>query len=108
MKIAITSSGNSPDAIMDSRFGRCKYFVFYDTETGAMEFLPNPNIDAIEGAGPASVQLVASKSVDKVVSGEFGNKVKALFDSLKIQLIIPESPDLTINQIINMFILQRQ
>ena len=46
MKIAITSSGNSPDAIMDSRFGRCKYFVFYDTETGAMEFLPNPNIDA--------------------------------------------------------------
>ena len=102
MKIAITSTGNSPDATLDSRFGRCSYFVIYDTESGSTEFIPNPNKQAMEGAGPASIQLVASKGVEKVVSGEFGAKVKAIFDSLKIQLIIVNDGTMTINKIIDM------
>lgn len=103
MKIAITSTGNTPDATMDSRFGRCMYFVIYDTQTGGTEFIPNPNKEALEGAGPASVQLVASKGVEKVISGEFGSKVKAIFDSLKIQLVILNNPNTTIAQIIEKF-----
>jgi len=102
MKIAITSTGNSPDATLDSRFGRCSYFVIYDTESGSTEFIPNPNKQAMEGAGPASIQLVASKGVEKVVSGEFGAKVKAIFDSLKIQLVIVNDCNMTINNIIEM------
>ena len=102
MKIAITSTGNSPDATLDSRFGRCSSFVIYDTESGSTEFIPNPNKQAMEGAGPASIQLVASKGVEKVVSGEFGAKVKAIFDSLKIQLIIVNDGTMTINKIIEM------
>jgi predicted Fe-Mo cluster-binding NifX family protein len=31
MKVAITSTGNSPESTLDSRFGRCSYFVIYDT-----------------------------------------------------------------------------
>jgi len=88
MKIAITSTGNNIEAQLDKRFGRCSYFVVYDTATKSTEFIPNPNIDSIEGAGPASVQLVSSKGVKKVVSGEFGAKVKSIFDSLQIQLIV--------------------
>ena len=84
MKIAITSTGNSLDASLDSRFGRCSYFVIYDTESQSTEFIPNPNKEALEGAGPASVQLIASRGVKKVVSGEFGAKVKNLFDSMSI------------------------
>lgn len=87
MKVAITSSGNSLDSIIDQRFGRCAYFVIYDTDTKATEFIPNPNKNAQEGAGPASVQLVAGKSISKVISGEFGVKIKPIFDSLKIQMI---------------------
>jgi len=33
------------------------------------------------------VQLVASRNVKKIVSGEFGMKIKPLLDSLKIQMI---------------------
>ena len=108
MQIAITSTGNSLDALMDGRFGRCMYFVIYDTETGATEFVPNPNKEALEGAGPASVQLVASKGVEKVISGEFGSKVKAIFDSLKIQLVILKDPHITIGQIIEKFATQKK
>ncbi len=102
MKVAITSTGNSPDARLDSRFGRCSYFVVYDTESHSTEFIPNPNKDNVEGAGPASAQLVASKGARKVVSGEFGAKVKSLFDSLQIQLIVIHESEKKISEIIEL------
>jgi predicted Fe-Mo cluster-binding NifX family protein len=102
MKVAITSTGNSPDAKIDSRFGRCSYFVVYDTISCSTEFIPNPNSENIEGAGPASVQLVASRGVSKVVSGEFGAKVKSIFDQLKIQLVVLNDPEKKISEIIDL------
>jgi predicted Fe-Mo cluster-binding NifX family protein len=35
MKIAITSTGNHPDAKLDRRFGRCDWFVIFDTSSGS-------------------------------------------------------------------------
>ena len=102
MKVAITSTGNTLDSTLDQRFGRCTCFVIYNTETKGIEFIPNPNRDAQEGAGPASVQIVASRSVEKVISGEFGIKIKSLFDSLKIQMIILKEPEKKISEIIDM------
>jgi predicted Fe-Mo cluster-binding NifX family protein len=74
----------------------------YDTDTKGIEFIPNPNKDAEEGAGPASVQLVASRGVQKVISGEFGIKIKSLLDSLKIQMVILKQPEKSIQEIIDM------
>jgi predicted Fe-Mo cluster-binding NifX family protein len=102
MKVAITSKGNNLESKLDQRFGRCAYFIIYDNESRSMEFIPNPNKDVQEGAGPASVQLVASKKVNKIISGEFGIKIKSMLDSLKIQMIILKEPDKTIQEIIDM------
>jgi len=102
MKVAITSSGNTMESKLDQRFGRCSFFVIYDSETKGMEFIPNPNKDAQEGAGPASVQLVASRNVSKIISGEFGIKIKSLIDSLKIQMIALKDSDKSINEVIEM------
>lgn len=102
MKVAITSTGNTLESTIDPRFGRCSYFVIYDIDTKAMEFIPNPNKSADEGAGPASVQVVASKEVNKIISGEFGMKIKSLLDSLKIQMVIVKDTDKTISEIIEM------
>ena len=101
MIVAITSTGNSLENKLDQRFGRCGFFIIFDTETKGMEFIPNPNKDAQEGAGPASVQLVASRNVQKIISGEFGIKIKSLLDSLKIQMIVFKEPEKTIGEIIN-------
>ena len=102
MKVAITSTGTTLESTLDQRFGRCAYFVFYDTTNKGLEFIPNPNKEAEEGAGPASVQLVASRNVKKIVSGEFGIKIKPLLDSLKIQMIALKEPEKTIKEIIEM------
>ncbi|NLU38166.1 MAG: diguanylate cyclase [Bacteroidales bacterium] len=102
MKTAITSTGNSLESKLDRRFGRCSFFVIYDTESKSVEFIPNPNKENVEGAGPASVNLIASRDAKKVVSGEFGAKVKSLFDSLQIQLIVLNDEEKTINEIIEL------
>src|SRR4030043_1201955 len=102
MKVAITSTGNNLESKLDQRFGRCSYFVIYDLETKGIEFIPNPNKDTQEGAGPASLQLVASYNVQKIISGEFGIKIKSLLDSLKIQMIVLKEPEKSIREIIEM------
>jgi len=102
MKVALTSTGNSLESKLDQRFGRCSYFVIYDLETKGIEFIPNPNKDTQEGAGPASVQIVASRNVQKIISGEFGIKIKSLLDSLKIQMIVLKEPEKKIEEIIKM------
>ena len=102
MKIAITSTGNTLESTIDPRFGRCAYFVVFDTESKSMEFIPNPNKEAEEGAGPAAVQLIASRNATKIVSGEFGMKIKSLLDSLKIQMIVIKDPEKKISEIIAM------
>jgi predicted Fe-Mo cluster-binding NifX family protein len=102
MKVAITSTGNSPESKLDQRFGRCKFFAFHDTETGNLEFVANSNAESLDGAGPASVQFVAARGVEKIVSGEFGIKIKSLLDSLKIQMIILKDENKTVKEIIEM------
>ena len=102
MKVAITSTGNSTESLLDSRFGRCAYFAVYDTISHSIEFISNPYKENIEGAGPALLQLISSRKVEKVVSGEFGAKVKSIFDSLQIQLVVLKDTEKNISQIIEL------
>lgn len=100
MKTAITSTGNNSDAKLDHRFGRCSYFVIYDSESKSVEYIPNPFVEAEEGAGSESVKLLASRNVTRIISGEFGLKIKPLLDSLKIQMIVLKDSEKKISEII--------
>ena len=102
MKIAITSTGNTFTSKLDQRFGRCSWFVFYDTVSLGVEFLPNPFKDAEEGSGASSISLLTEREVKKIVSGEFGIKVKPLLDSHQIQMIILKNSEKTIQEIIDL------
>jgi len=72
MKICVTSEGNTLDSKIDPRFGRCQYFIIIDNETLEFEAIRNPNLDAMGGAGVQSGQLVASKKVKVVITGNVG------------------------------------
>jgi hypothetical protein len=50
----------------------------------------------------ASVELLALRNVNKIVSGEFGIKIKPLLDRLKIQMIVLKRPEKKIQEIIEM------
>jgi len=87
MKVVITSLEDTLDSKLDTRFGRCSYFAIYDTETQFTQFIKNPHKDDNEGVGPASAQFVLSKGISKVISGVFGGKARAVFESLNIEMI---------------------
>ena len=72
MKICVTSEGSSLDSKVDPRFGRCQYFIIADSDTLEFEVVENPNIESIGGAGIQSAQLVSSKQVKAVVTGNVG------------------------------------
>ncbi|MFZ5905818.1 MAG: NifB/NifX family molybdenum-iron cluster-binding protein [Nitrospirota bacterium] len=72
MKICVTAQGDTLDAPVDPRFGRCQYFVIVDTETLQYEAVRNPNIDSSGGAGIQSGQIMADRKVKAVVTGNVG------------------------------------
>ena len=72
MKICITSEGGNLDSKVGPRFGRCQNFIIADTDTLEFEAIGNPNIESMGGAGIQSAQLVASKQVKAVVTGNVG------------------------------------
>ena len=103
MKIAITSTGDTVNSTIDSRFGRCTFFAIHNTDTKSTEFFLNPSKEAQEGAGPAAVQFVAAHKVSKIVSGEFGMKIKSLLESLNIEMIINKDSASKITDVIELY-----
>jgi len=72
MKICITSEGETLDSKVDPRFGRCRNFIFFDTDTGNFEAEENTSSQFQGGAGIQSGQLVVSKGVNAVLTGNVG------------------------------------
>lgn len=72
MKICVTSEGSNLESKIDSRFGRCKYFIIVDIDSMKFDAIENPNISAMGGAGIQSGQFIANKGVKSVLSGNIG------------------------------------
>lgn len=72
MKICITAEGKTLDSKVDPRFGRCQNFIFFDSETGNFQAQENANAQFQGGAGIQSGQLMVSKGVQVVLTGNVG------------------------------------
>ena len=72
MIIGITATGQGWDAQVDPRFGRCACFAIVDVDKMTIENIDNANVDASGGAGINSAQLVASKNVVAIITGNCG------------------------------------
>ncbi len=87
MKIAATSTGPDLDAAIDPRFGRCAYFVIFDSESGALEATPNPFLDAAGGAGTQAAQWILGQGVDALLTGRCGPKAAAVLHDAGIRMV---------------------
>ena len=73
MKVAISAQSNDIDSIIDPRFGRARWFIVADTETGQWQGHDNAaNVDAGGGAGVQAGSTVASQGVEAVITGNVG------------------------------------
>jgi len=72
MKIALSATAPSLDAEVDPRFGRCRYFIIVDSQSMEFEAVDNSNAMAAGGAGISTAQMIASKGVEVVLTGNCG------------------------------------
>ncbi len=80
MRVAVTAKEAAISSPLDQRFGRARYLIVIDTETGASEVHDNEvNLNAEQGAGIQTAQNVAQLGVEAVLTGHVGpNAFRAL------------------------------
>ncbi|BAL80410.1 NifB/NifX family molybdenum-iron cluster-binding protein [Caldisericum exile] len=85
MIIAITSSGNTLDSMVDPRFGRCPYFIIGDP----MQFkaIDNSGAGRQGGAGVNTAQFLIDEGVQILVSGNAGPNAEQALKSSVIRII---------------------
>ena len=75
MKIVVTASGRTLADAMDTRFGRARYFLLVDSDTGTVAAHDNAqNLNAVQGAGIQAAEAVARLGAEAVVTGNVGPK----------------------------------
>jgi len=86
-KVAITSSGNTLDALVDPRFGRCAYFIIVDTDTMQFKVVENSGAGRQGGAGVNAAQLLIDEGVEVLVSGNVGPNAEQALKSGNVKII---------------------
>jgi len=87
MKIGITAQGSSLDSEVDPRFGRCEYFIIVDSDSLEFEVIENFSVEAASGAGVQSGQLVATKGVKAILTGNIGPNAFQVLQAAGIEVI---------------------
>jgi len=87
MKIAITSMGEKLEDKVDPRFGRCHYFILFDTENNKFEAVENTGAQGMGGVGILSGQIMADKGVETVLTGSCGPNAFQTLQAAGIKVI---------------------
>jgi len=88
MRAAVTASQPAMDAAVDPRFGRCPHFVIVDTDTMAVETMPNSGVGLGSGAGIEAGRLLADAAVETVLTGHCGPNARETLAAAGIQVIV--------------------
>jgi len=87
LKIAVSATGADLDATVDPRFGRCPFFMIVDADTMRFEAVPNVSQQSPSGAGIEAAQIIVSKGVEVVLTGNVGPNAYQALSAAGIQVI---------------------
>ena len=89
MKIAITSQGNDLQSQVDPRFGRARWFIIFDTETGQFDVHDNEqNVNAVQGAGIQASQNLSQYGASFLLTGHCGPNAFRTLSAAGIKVIV--------------------
>jgi predicted Fe-Mo cluster-binding NifX family protein len=102
MKIAITAQSKELSSEVDLRFGRAKWIIVADTETGDYAAHDNTvNLNAVQGAGIQTGQNIANLDVEAVITGNVGPNAFRTLSEAKVKVFLADKQ--TIRQAIEAF-----
>ena len=89
MKIVISSTGKTLESEVDTRFGRCPYFLIVEIENKKLK-----NVKAIEntatsqagGAGISAAEVVANEKPEVVITVNMGPRAFSVFEQFGMKI----------------------
>lgn len=96
MKIALTTQGSTLEALLDPRFGRCRFFILFDSETQLISVIENTQqLNATQGAGIQAAQHVIRAGAQALISGHCGPKAFRVLKAAGIPIYLSDAKPLT-------------
>ena len=87
MKIAISAESDRITGAVDTRFGRARGFIIYDTDTDGNVFIDNKQIlESAQGAGIQSAKTVINAGVAILITGNVGPKAYTTLQAAGIEI----------------------
>jgi predicted Fe-Mo cluster-binding NifX family protein len=106
MRIVISSTGKDLKSEVDSRFGRCPYFLLVEIDEQSKEIkdfevIENTAQKEVGGAGITAGELVGNLKPNAVITTNMGPRAFQIFEQLKIKVYQGEGK---IKEILNRFL----
>jgi predicted Fe-Mo cluster-binding NifX family protein len=87
VKVAVTSQGQDPDCAIDPHFGRARYVLVVDTNTGSFVVRSNTGPKrTLHTAGIQSAGALISMGAEAVISGHIGPKAFATLEAANVKV----------------------
>ncbi len=88
MKIAFTTTGTGWDAMIDPRFGRTEYILFFNEEKEELTSYDNREIiNVAHGAGPKTAQKIFEQAPQVLITGNGpGGNAAAVLDQMELKV----------------------
>ncbi len=94
MIIVITAEDFKFSSKLDLRFGRAKFFIAYNSETGDWRAVDNKqNLNAAQGAGIQAAQMVIDLNAEVVITGNCGPKAFKALQAANIKVYSASGTD---------------
>jgi len=102
MRIAITGQGKDLSSYVDPRFGRSKWLIVVDTDTGEFEAHDNSvNLNAVQGAGIQTAQNIANLGVEIVITGNVGPNAFKTLNTANVKMFLTDAQ--TVQDAVDLF-----
>jgi len=102
MKVAVTSQGKELTSEVDPRFGRARWLLLVDTQTGVTGAYDNTvNLNIAQGAGIQTGKNVANLGAEAVITGNVGPNAYKTLSAANVKVYLSKSK--TIQEAIGSF-----
>jgi len=101
MKIAVSSTGQTLESAVETRFGRCPYFLIVNPATLDFDVIANANAELEGGVGIQSAQLIVEKSASVVLTGSCGPNALQVLKKAGIHVVTGVSG--SVSQVVQQF-----
>jgi predicted Fe-Mo cluster-binding NifX family protein len=91
MLIAVSVKKPDLSADLSDAFGRSEYFLLFDSEMNASEFVHNPYSSELGGAGIQSASLLIERNIETLITTFIGFNTLRFFNSLKVKVYLCEN-----------------